>query len=179
MLYGSIEFTYAEPFANALVANGAFRSWVLRRTKFAASADQARLMHNEMRAQRSSSSATWWRSHYTETCRCQGCSGQETDILAIFEVLPRTRFGLHFEVKQPADKFPTKRDQAANYALRAKCWSTSAPKSVVPHDDAATVLLCSALRMLEYAPHLPKFGTVITFEEIAMTFPQATFRSPS
>jgi hypothetical protein len=45
----------------------------------------------------------WNLSHCTEKCRCQGCSGQETDILAIFEAATGTRFGLHFEVKQPAD----------------------------------------------------------------------------
>jgi hypothetical protein len=174
MLYGSVEFSYAEPFANALVADLAFRSWVLRQTKFAAFAAEARLLHDEMRAQRSGSSATWWRSHFTEKCRCQGCSGQETDILAIFESAAGTRFALHFEVKQPTDKFPTHKDQAANYALRAKCWATSAPKAVVPHGDAATVLLCSASKLPEYAPHLSKFGTVITFEDVAGAFPQAT-----
>jgi len=174
MLYGSIEFTYAEPFANALVADPAFRSWVLRQTKFAAFADEARLLHDEMRARRSSNSATWWRSHFTEKCRCQGCSGQETDILAIFETATGMRFSLHFEVKHPADKFPTNKDQGTNYTLRAKCWATSAPKAVVPHTDAATVLLCSALKLTEYGPHSSKFGSVITFEEIARTFPQAT-----
>lgn len=174
MPYGSVEFTYAEPFANALVADPAFRSWVLQRTKFAVFAEKARLLHEEMKAQRSGSSATWWRSHFTEKCRCQGCSGQETDILAIFETATGMRFSLHFEVKQPTDKFSTKRDQAANYALRAKCWAISAPKAVVPHADAATVLLCTALKLVEYSPHLSKFGTVITFEEIAGTFPQAT-----
>jgi hypothetical protein len=174
MLYGSIEFSYAEPFANALVIDPAFRSWILRRTKFAAFAEGARLLHNEMRSQRSEDSATWWRSHFTEKCRCQGCSGQETDILAIFEAATGVRFALHFEVKQPADKFPTNRDQGANYALRAKCWATSAPKSVVPHSDATTVLLCSTLKLAEYGPHLSKFGSVITFEEIARTFSHAT-----
>jgi len=173
MLYGSIEFTFAEPFANALADDPAFRSWVLRQTKFAAFAEEARLLQGEMRAQRNGSSATWWRSHFSEKCRCQGCSGQETDILAIFETATGTRFGVHFEVKQPTDKFPTNKDQAANYALRAKCWATSAPKAVVPHEDAATVLLCSASKLLEYAPHVPKFGTVITFEEVARIFPQA------
>src|SRR5215831_17530868 len=84
------------------------------------------------------------------------------------------RFALHFEVKQPADKFPTNKDQAANYALRAKCWASSPPKSVVSHVDATTVLLCSALNLAEYSPHPLKFGAVITFEEIAATFPQAT-----
>jgi hypothetical protein len=172
MLYGSIEFTYAEPFANALVGDPAFRSWVLRQTKFAAFADGARLLQDEMKSRRSA--ATWWRSHFTEKCRCQGCSGQETDILAIFQAATDLRFALHLEVKQPDDKFPTNKDQAANYALRARCWATSPPKAVVPHADAATVLLCSALKLAEYAPHLSKFGSVITFEEIAKIFPAAT-----
>ncbi len=103
-----------------------------------------------------------------------GCSGQETDISAIFEAGTGMRFGLHFEVKQPTDKFSTKKDQDANYALRANCWATSAPKAVVPHADAATVLLCSASKRSEYSPHLSKFGTVITFEGIAGMFPHAT-----
>lgn len=174
MLCGSVEFTYAEPFAKILVSSPAFCSWVLRQTKFAPFTDGAHLMHEEMRARRSAVSATWWRSHFTEKCRCQGCSGHETDLLAIFEAASGGRFGLHFEVKQPTDKFSTKRDQAANYALRAKCWATSAPNTVVPHADAATVLLCSAAKLSEYAPHLPKFGTVITFTQIAKAFPQAT-----
>ncbi|MBL0408220.1 hypothetical protein JKG68_30520 [Microvirga aerilata] len=148
----------------------AFRSWVLQCTKFADFAHEARLLHEEMQAQRSKSSATWWRSHFTEKCRCQACSGQETDILAIFEAV----LGMRFEVKQPADKFPTKKDQVTNYALRAQCWATLAPKAVVPHADAATVLLCSASKLPEYLPHLSKFGTVITFEDLRGTFPHAT-----
>jgi hypothetical protein len=44
----------------------------------------------------------------------------------------------------------------------------------VPHADAATVLLCSTSKLAEYAPHLSKFGSVITFEEVARAFPQAT-----
>jgi hypothetical protein len=127
-----------------------------------------------MRTQRSKSSATWRRPHFTEKCRCQGCSGQETAILAIFEAASGMRFGLHFEVKRPADKFPTEKDQAANYALRAQCRVTSPPKGVVPHDDAATVLLCSASKLAEYSPHLSKLESVITFEDIAEMFPEAT-----
>lgn len=174
MRYGSVEFIYAEPFANALVVAPAFRSWVLRQTKFAAFAKEARILNDEMLARRSRRSTTWWRSHFTDKCRCQGCSGQETDILAIFETTKGVRFGLHFEVKQPTDRFPADKDQGINYALRAKCWATSAPKAVVPHSDSATVLLCSASKLAEYAPQLSKFGTVLTFEEIARTFPQAT-----
>jgi hypothetical protein len=177
MLYGSIEFAYAEPFANALVTDPAFRSWVLCQTKFADVAEGARLLNEEMRTRRSRNSANWWRSHYTESCRCPGCSGQETDILAIFETVTEARFALHFEVKQPIDKFPTNKDQAGNYALRAKCWATATPKAIAPHSDAGTALLCSTSKLVEYAPHLRKFGTVITFEDIVKYFPHATFSS--
>ena len=172
MLYGSVEFTYAEPFANALVDDPSFRAWVLRKTKFADFAVGAKLLHEEMQAQRSAT--TFWRSHYTEKCRCQGCSGQETDILAIFEATTGMRFALRFEVKHPGDKFPTKKDQAANYAIRAQCWVASPPNAVLPHEDAATVLLCSKSKLREYARHISKFGSVITFEEIATMFPNAT-----
>jgi hypothetical protein len=177
MLYGSVEFTYAQPFAEALAKDSAFRSWVLRRTRFVAFADGSRVLSDEMQARRSSGSANWWRSHYSEKCRCEGCRGQETDILAIFEAATGLRFALHFEVKQPADKFPRDKDQAANYAIRAKCWAKSAPSTVLLHADAATVLICSALKLKPYALHLPKFGNVITFEEIAPEFPKATLSS--
>lgn len=175
MKYGSVEYKYAEPFANSLVEDAEFRSWVLEQTKFAPVAKGARLLHHEMRAKRNGVSKTWWRSHYTERCRCEGCSGQETDVLAVFETRNGDRFALHFEVKQPADKFPPRKDQAGNYALRAACWANNAPNAVVPHSDAATVLLCSARKLPDYSPHLLKFGTVITFEDVAAVFPHATF----
>ncbi len=174
MRYGSLEFAYAEPFANGLAADCAFRAWVLRRTKFACHAQNACLLVDEMRLRRSKASATWWRSHFSEKCRCPGCSGQETDLLAIFATASGERFALHFEVKQPTDRFPADKDQAGNYALRAKCWSVSAPRAVVPHSDAATVLLCSSSKLQDYAPQLAKFGTVITFEEVRQMFPSAT-----
>src|SRR6202023_3162662 len=106
MLYGSVEYTYAEPFANALVTDPLFRVWVLRQTKFRDFAEDARILHDQMKTQRRANSATWWRSHYTEKCRCQGCSGQETDVLAVFETIEDIRFAIHFEVKHPGDKFP-------------------------------------------------------------------------
>jgi hypothetical protein len=174
MLYGSLEFAYAEPFANTLESDPEFRTWVLRQTKFLDFAEGARLLRDEMRALRSGASLTWWRSHFTEKCRCKGCSGQETDILAIFEATGGARFALHFEVKQPSDKFSTQRDQAASYAIRSKCWANVAAKHVVSHAEADTVLLCSVAKLPEYAPHVAKFGSVITFEGIAALFPHAT-----
>src|SRR4051812_15413435 len=111
MRYGSTEDTYAEPFSRALVEDSAFKSWVLSRTEFANMAD-ARLLHSEMKAWRENATAEWWRFHFTEKCRCDGCSGKETDILTIFEDRSRLRFALHFEVKHPADKFKANGIQA-------------------------------------------------------------------
>jgi class 3 adenylate cyclase len=47
MQYGSVEFGYAEPFANALVEDPSFRAWVLRQTKFADFAEGARILHED------------------------------------------------------------------------------------------------------------------------------------
>jgi hypothetical protein len=177
MRYGSIEFQYAEPFANALVANQAFCAWVLQRTKFAAFANDVRVLNEEMQAKRSKEATNWWRSVFTEACRCSGGSGQETVILAIFETPSLYRFGVHFEVKQPTDNFPTHKNQAANYATRAACWVQSPPKAVLQHSDASSALLCSESKLIKYAPHISEFDAVITFEEISKVFPEATFSS--
>jgi hypothetical protein len=126
-------------------------------------------MHREMHNKRSA--RYWWRSHYTEACRCAGCSGQETDLLAIFEANTGFRFAIHVEVKHPGDSFKRDGRQALSYNLRAQCWATKAPKNVVLHDMATTALLCSETKLNEYKPHLDHFATIFTFEEIAEEFP--------
>ena len=172
MKYGANELLYAEPFAEALIYDASFRSWLLLKTKFAPWACIARPLHQEMRAKRSKKAQTWWRSHYTESCRCFGCSGQETDILAIFEA-DNTRFAIHIEVKNPKDKF-SKPGQAPSYKARAECWAKKAPPKVLPHDKAICLLLFSEGCRQEFAPHLPHFDTLVTFEEIIVQFPNAT-----
>ncbi|MBV9551074.1 MAG: hypothetical protein JO256_15505 [Alphaproteobacteria bacterium] len=89
-------------------------------------------------------------------------------MLTIFEARG-TRFAVHFEVKQPKDKFGDK--QAEAYPLRAACWVRQAPDSVLPHSDADTALLCSSTKLADYSEHLEHFGAIITFEEIAQHFP--------
>jgi hypothetical protein len=86
----------------------------------------------KMARHRGNLTAEWWRFHFTEKCRCLGCSGKETDILAIFESEARIRFALHFEVKQPTDKFKSDGIQSKGYPLRAQCWANKAPTKV-PH----------------------------------------------
>jgi hypothetical protein len=174
MRYGSVEYQFAAPFAEALTRDVAFRTWVLKRTMFATYADDARLLDKEMHALRSPSAESYWRSHYTEKCRCPGCRGQETDLLAVFESGRNYRFALHVEIKQPKDKFPNEKDQAANYSLRAACWVRSPPKAVLPHSSADTMLLFSEAKRQDYGSHLPKFGSVLSFEEVAAVSPFAT-----
>ncbi len=165
MRYGSIEWAYAQPIAQALAEDSSFRAWFLGQTPFAAMAGDARLLDKEMKARRSAVSETWWRSHYTEKCRCAGCSGQETDMLAIFEA-KGARFALHIEVKQPKDNFNPAKDQALNYGLRAKCWAQSAPAAVLPHSGAATVLLHCNTRRDDYGQNIDKFDTAIAFQDV-------------
>ena len=165
MGYGEREYFYAKPFADALVDHHAVRSWVLSKTGFAEHADTARLLHEEMAARRSTAAQNWWRSHFSEACRCDGDKGRETDLLAVFEGDGGFRFAIHFEVKHPGDVFHP--GQAAAYPLRAQCWATDGrtPKGVVPHSAATTALLCSRSGITKYASQLEYFGTVITFEE--------------
>jgi hypothetical protein len=167
--YNPHEMKFSEPFAEALVANPEFRAWILAKTRFASLSANARILHEEMRSRRSKVAKTWWGSHFTEKCRCIGCRGQETDVLAVFEAPDKTRFAVHFEVKQPRDTFGAR--QAEAYPVRASCWSQAPPPSVVPHSSADTALLCSEKKLKAYEQHLPHFGAVVTFEEIDTQFP--------
>jgi hypothetical protein len=172
--YGERERRYAEPFASALVTDAAFRAWVIAQTVFASFASDARLLHEEMKQRRSAISQNWWRSHFTESCRCAGCSGKETDLLAIFETATGFRFALHIEVKHPADKFKSDGIQSRGYPIRASCWAANPPQNVVRHHQATTVLLFSSSKAYEYAAHLPHFATLITYEALRANFPHAT-----
>ena len=172
MRYGGVEYQYAEPFARALVDDAAFRAWIIGQTVFANFAQDSRLLNEEMHSRRNAES--WWRSHFTEKCRCAGCSGKETDLLAIFETTTGFRFALHIEIKHPGDKFKDDGIQSAGYPLRAACWASNAPANVLPHHQSTTVLLFSEGNRSKYGPHLHHFQTLITFEEIAPHFPHAT-----
>ena len=174
MGYGESERRYAEPFANALVADGGFRTWVVAQTEFAAFAENASLLHEENEEEAQRRRQTWWRSHFTEACRCDGCSGKETDLLAIFETSTGFRFALHVEIKHPTDRFKADSRQSRGYPLRARCWSIEPPAAVLSHHLATTVLLYSAVKHTEYAAHLGCFGALITFEALRAQFPHAT-----
>lgn len=170
MRYGSLEYKYAAPIAQGLTEDPHFRSWVLSKSEFHEFSD-ARILHEEMALHRRNSTAEWWRFHFTEKCRCLGCSGKETDILAIFESKSGIRFALHFEVKQPTDVFKGDGVQSRGYPLRAQCWVGSPPAKVLPHKAASTGLFFSEAKRSEYSEHLDHFKAQITFEEIEQNVP--------
>lgn len=167
--YGPDEFGYANPIAVGLVENIPFRVWFLSKTPFRRYAEIARLLHEEQRTTRSPTADNWWRSYWVmaSSCACGECRERETDLLAIFSTPDDYRFALHVEVKSPRDRFSL--DQAIDYQRRAKCWSgrANAPKTIFPHDVAATVLACEAgfANLNSYQTSL--FNAVITFDEIS------------
>jgi hypothetical protein len=169
--YGGRELRYAQPIADGLVADPAFRHWFVSRTTFADKADGIAVLADDMRARRSPKSKFWWRSHYSEKCRCAGCRGQETDLLAVFETRSGFRFAVHAEVKNPSDGFKAGGTQAESYRLRAACWLGAPPASVLPHDGAATLLVCAEASLPKFAIQRPHFDAVLTFEEIERRFP--------
>lgn len=151
------------------------RIWVLKRTAFADWADEARLLHKQMQERRSARAGYWWRSYYTESCRCLGCSGRETDLLAIFEASGH-RFALHVEVKHPRDKFKPK--QAEAYPVRAQCWAAKAPPKVLPHQSASAAVIFSEASRNRFKPHLRHFNAEFTFEELSKAFPRLMVTLP-
>jgi hypothetical protein len=169
--YGAIEWTYAEPIAEALVKSDEFRSWFVGQTEFSGYALQAKLLNNEMKAKRSKSAQNWWRSHFTETCRCDGCQGKETDLLAIFEASGGFRFAVHAELKRPGDRFEEDAVQSYGYQLRADCWAAKAPLRVPFHNAGTSMVLFSERDNKRHAAHLGNFRSSITFEQIVRRFP--------
>jgi hypothetical protein len=171
--YGAKEKVFSEPFADQLAKDPAFLRWMLDRTKFR-DLDGAHVLADEMKRKRSKVATNWWASHYTESCRCFGCEGSETDVLAIAADSNGRAVALHVEVKQPSDRFNLDRRQAERYSVRAACWASNAPPNVIRHDDACTILLCSSDKLPQFAAEAAHFDAVVTFEEIARDFPAAT-----
>jgi hypothetical protein len=89
----------------------------------------------------------------------------------MFETASGVRFALHFEIKQPTDKFKSDGIQSKGYPLRAQCWVKAPPARVLPHHRASTGLFFSERKRDEYAAHLPSFDSLMTFEEIEAEFP--------
>ena len=171
--YGGNEWPYALSIAEALASETTFRVWFLEQTIFRQHAVNARLMLEEQKSTRSKSSETWWRSYWTGSSYpyFADCGERETDLLAVFESKVDFRFALHIEVKAPGDRFGD--NQARDYPRRAACWKgrDRAPRTVVPHDDATTVLCCPIAFAEKHKAEAAHFDTVVSHEQTATVLP--------
>lgn len=163
------EFRYAKPIADGIVENDSFRRWLISKTKFSSSAEDARSLWKEQLARRTRGTPHWWRHYFVGkgSCACKQCGERETDILAVLENADGLRFALHVEVKSPRDKLSI--DQARKYKARSECWSgrERAPRTVLPHDQATTMLVCSSEFANAEKSKVSEFDVVVRFDEIA------------
>ncbi len=168
--YAHHEYRFAKPIADGLIQDLNFRIWLIEQTRFAKFSKNANLLNSEQKAKRSRKARNWWASYWVSHsgCACLQCGERETDLLAIFSTPNDFRFALHIEVKSPSDKF---RDgQAKDYGLRAKCWAgrKNSPQTVLPHNEASTILVCSNEFASLNSGEADQFDTVITFEALSL-----------
>jgi len=166
-IYGRNE--YARPIANALENDAEFRKWFIAKTVFAEHADTAISLSKAQKRRRTPSAKNWWQHYYTTKsyAHFSECGKGETDLLAVFKTPVGFQFALHIEIKAPGDEF--QKNQAADYPKRAKCWAgiDRAPPTVLPHDEATTVLCCDDGFRVSNELELQYFSTVIDFETIS------------
>ena len=168
----------AQPYLDAL-ARAAFdaasvRDWLLSGTQHAGTYAGARSLHNEQFALRPNTKqpfyCNYWCGRDTRcTCRPEGSRGLESDLMLFLENAAGRRLGLHLEFKAPGERLSF--GQAQAYRMRAACWSSGAyrPRSVMPHQDRACVIVC---RRLEHdARELTHFDRVIDHTDAAAFIP--------
>lgn len=167
--YSPKEFLYARPIANELVVSGTFRNWFLAGTRFEKLAKTARpLIEEQERLRTTANSKRWFWFNYwcprDASCECRGEKGIETDILLIFEAEGRARFAVHVEIKLPQDTFLP--GQAESYPRRGRCWltDTGRPRTVPPHTDFVTVLVCG--ENLTPDPRIECFDKIIQHRDV-------------
>jgi hypothetical protein len=162
------EFRYAKPIADGIVEDDSFRRWLISQTRFSSSAGDARSLWKEQLERRAPGTPHWWRHYFVgkKSCACKQCGERETDILAVFENSVGFRFALHVEVKSPRDKLSI--DQAKNYKTRSECWSgrEKSHKTVLQHDEATTMLVCSSEFARTEMSKISEFDVVLGFDEV-------------
>jgi hypothetical protein len=150
-------------FAEATKLSSAFRSWLIGRTKFAAHAASAILLHEEQMALRPRK--FWWRHwwcHVPELKR-----DRETDIFMVFQDPSGGRFALHIENKLRQGRFAP--GQAEGYRPRAIHMSNQS--KYLSYTDFQTILICPETFQARYPDECRLFDAYISFEEIAAFVP--------
>ena len=154
-------------FADKLVQSKDFSTWLVSRTKFAAFANQMRLLHEEQAAARTAK--FWWRHWWCNVPELNAES--ETDILAVFEVpSSKVRFALHIENKLGTSAFL--KNQAESYPFRARHMLENTKSARLKCTDFDTVIIAPHSFRHAYREKCDLFGCYISHEEIATFVPQ-------
>lgn len=160
MAIKEVELDHA--FAEHLEAAPEFQKWLISKTRFSRFADNATLLVEEQAASRRANH--WWKHWWI---RLRDGTESETDIFAVFEASPTTRFALHIENKPPHGKLLMK--QAADYRRRAI--EMAGKDRFLRYDDFATLLLAPKMFMQKHAECAQQFDTQISYEEISNAIP--------
>jgi hypothetical protein len=165
-LYGRIEHSYCDPFAEAFDASANFRDWLLARLGLSDWVGRSTSLKLEQRAARRA--RFWWKNYYCHEsrCTCPSLAGREIDILLFCRRDDGRTLAIHVECKQPSDAF--RGGQAKAYPVRSRCWAlgSGGPRSLLLHDRATTVLICD--RASSYSlDDVEHFENIIYFDELS------------
>ncbi|RWC59489.1 hypothetical protein [Mesorhizobium sp.] len=151
-----------EAFAERLIADAKFRTWVLQPSKFASLLPEVRLLHEELSASRRMAVNSWRHVWCTLPDRTQG----ETDIFAVFETRERYRFSVHIENKPP--RCTLRKLQAENYPKRA-AFLAGHPR-YLKYEGYETVIMAPG-DFIANEPRCEYFDRPIRYEEVAAQIP--------
>jgi hypothetical protein len=163
--YSELELRYARPLANAILEDGAFRQWLFAGTKHEVGAREACPIGNIQGSLRKiTTDNPYWFNYHTGKGK-----GIETDILIIFNCANARKLGLHIEIKRPGQRL--EEGQAEAYPRRAASWVNpkTRPKTVSPHDDFLTMLVCG--QELASDGRLQYFDKVVFHDEVVKRIP--------
>ncbi len=155
--------------ADAIVANGEFRKWLIQQTKFSEHALNANSLSECQKKKRAANAKNWWQDYWivSDKCSCRECDGRPTDFLCVFEVDDDFKFAIHAKIVRDHSNVTV--EMTEGYRQRAECWKgrSNTPDTIVPHHEATTMLICRK----DYAPKSPSvktcFDSVLYIEDIA------------
>ncbi len=142
----------AQPFLDAIAAaaftDGRVRNWIIAGTRHEDRYAFAVSLHELQKEYRPGTKQPFYVNYWCGrdkrcTCRIEGSSSLETDLMLLFMAPTGRRLGVHVEFKHPKEALS--HGQAQGYPLRAECWRGGGyrPGTVAPYDDWLTVIFCA------------------------------------
>ncbi len=161
-----LEDDLCRAFAEEMARSGAFKNWVLSRTKFSDRGFQARVLKDEQIAARPKVlPERWWR-HWFWKIPDLGRE-YETDVFIVLDCEGGFRFALHVEFKLGSELSP---GQAESYRPRAEHVMASDVR--LQHEDFATILVAPKALPDRNPTAAAHFDCILSLEELAVFLPE-------